>query len=236
MSWLVTFTRRSSLNLKPAVGRRLRANRNHATGNGKASSESKAAAEARRNEATAAAAAEESSKSGDSVHPPPLLNPFPLLAHATENIDLASRLRSYSNTFGIIGALMCTLSITALTMMPVESEEGLTEKMRLLLLRGRNGSHHLYWSSIWVYRKIDLKISTLHHGLHHSTQVASVSVFLRLLLGLLQQQLRHTLKFSCDAIPIFLLRFPSSRPCLLDLRGQDFSLAWMTPGANLYHG
>lgn len=52
---------------------------------------------------------------------PPLLNPFPFLAHATENIDLASRLRSYSNTFGIIGALMCTLSITALTMMPVEA-------------------------------------------------------------------------------------------------------------------
>jgi hypothetical protein len=36
------------------------------------------------------------------------------------NTDLSLRLPSYSNTFGIIGALLCTLSITALTMMPVE--------------------------------------------------------------------------------------------------------------------
>jgi len=200
----LTFTRRSSLNLKPAVGRRLRANRNHATGNGKASSESKAAAEARRNEATAAAA-EESSKSGDSAHPPPLLNPFPLLAHATDNIDLASRLRSYSNIFGIIGALMCTLSITALTMMPVESEEGLSEKNEAAATTRKKREP----SSILV-KYLGVPKDRL--------------------------QLRHTLKFSCDAIPIFLLRFPSSRPCLLDLRGQDFSLAWMTPGANLYHG
>ena len=54
---------------------------------------------------------------------PPLLNPFPLLAHATENIDLTSCLRSYSNTFGIIGALMCTLSMQALSFNPMEDND-----------------------------------------------------------------------------------------------------------------
>ena len=45
---------------------------------------------------------------------PPLINPCPLLAHSTENIDLASRLRSYSINFGIVDALWCMLSIAAL--------------------------------------------------------------------------------------------------------------------------
>ena len=51
---------------------------------------------------------------------PPLTNPFHLLAHATENIDLSSRLRAFSNNFAVIGALWCTLSITALTMAPID--------------------------------------------------------------------------------------------------------------------
>lgn len=48
------------------------------------------------------------------------INPFPLLAHATENIDLSARLRAFSNNFAVIGALWCTLSLTALTMHPLD--------------------------------------------------------------------------------------------------------------------
>lgn len=69
---------------------------------------------------TAPAAEGEATKQQTTKIEEPSNNPFPLLAHATENIDLSSRLRSYSNTFGIIGALMCSLSISALSMMPME--------------------------------------------------------------------------------------------------------------------
>lgn len=51
---------------------------------------------------------------------PPLTNPFPLLAHATEHHDLASRLRAFSNTFAVIGALWCSLSIGALAQAPID--------------------------------------------------------------------------------------------------------------------
>lgn len=60
---------------------------------------------------------------------PPLANPFHLLAHATENIDLSSRLRSYSNNLSIVGALWCTLSITALTMAPIDDVYKETRRM-----------------------------------------------------------------------------------------------------------
>lgn len=50
----------------------------------------------------------------------PLTNPFPLLAHATEHHDLASRLRAFSNTFAVIGALWCSLSIGALAQAPID--------------------------------------------------------------------------------------------------------------------
>jgi hypothetical protein len=61
-------------------------------------------------------------QSHEFTHAPSIWNLFPFLVHMTEPADLSLRLRSYSNTFGIIGALLCTLSITALTMMPISSE------------------------------------------------------------------------------------------------------------------
>lgn len=60
---------------------------------------------------------------------PPLTNPFPLLAHATENIDLSSRLRAFSNNFAVIGALWCTLSISALSFSPIDDVYKDTERI-----------------------------------------------------------------------------------------------------------
>ncbi|KAI2502663.1 hypothetical protein MHU86_11788 [Fragilaria crotonensis] len=137
---------------------------------------------------------------------PPLWNPFPFLAHTTENIDLASRLRSYSNTFGIIGALMCTLSITALTMMPVESipDEGFaqiattgsTPSTSRKLVKAREPSpilvkyfgvpkHHLEdayiasWAASFYTSGIGLGLATLVAGIVAATAPAYVKIFVR---------------------------------------------------------
>ena len=139
--------------------------------------------------------------------PPPLWNPFPFLAHTTENIDLASRLRSYSNTFGIIGALMCTLSITALTMMPVESipdNDGFahvaaassTTSSSRKLVKAREPSpilvkyfgvpkHHLEdayiasWAASFYTSGIGLGLATLVAGIVAATAPAYVKIFVR---------------------------------------------------------
>jgi hypothetical protein len=138
--------------------------------------------------------------------PPPLLNPFPFLAHTTENIDLASRLRSYSNTFGIIGALMCTLSITALTMMPVESipeQQGFdhvttaastTSSRKLVKAREPSPilvkylgipKHHLEdayiasWAASFYTSGIGLGLATLVAGIVAATAPAYVKIFVR---------------------------------------------------------
>jgi hypothetical protein len=139
--------------------------------------------------------------------PPPLWNPFPFLAHTTENIDLGSRLRSYSNTFGIIGALMCTLSITALTMMPVESipDEGFAPLANVAsgapstsrkLAKAREPSpilvkyfgvpkQHLEdvyiasWAASFYTSGIGLGLATLVAGIVAATAPAYVKIFVR---------------------------------------------------------
>jgi hypothetical protein len=130
----------------------------------------------------------------------PSSNPFPLLAHATENIDLSSRLRSYSNTFGIIGALMCTLSISALSMMPMErptkqddagndDETTIAHSQRVgrpMLTRylglSRDQLEDLYiacWAASFYTSGVGLGLSTVVAGVVAATAPSYVKIFVR---------------------------------------------------------
>jgi hypothetical protein len=130
----------------------------------------------------------------------PSSNPFPLLAHATENIDLSSRLRSYSNTFGIIGALMCTLSISALSMMPMErptkqDDSESDDETSIALSQGagrpmltrylglsRDQLEDLYiacWAASFYTSGVGLGLSTVVAGVVAATAPSYVKIFVR---------------------------------------------------------
>ena len=130
----------------------------------------------------------------------PSNNPFPLLAHATENIDLSSRLRSYSNTFGIIGALMCSLSISALSMMPMErpkkqNDSDSNDRNKTLIKKGagqpvlvkylglsRDQLEDLYiafWAASFYTSGVGLGLSTIVAGVVAATAPSYVKIFVR---------------------------------------------------------
>ncbi|CAB9515131.1 expressed unknown protein [Seminavis robusta] len=78
---------------------------------------------------SATATAKEATPQKAMADEPPLTNPFNLLAASTENVELSSRLRAFSNNFGIIGALWCTLSISALSVAPIDDVYKDTERI-----------------------------------------------------------------------------------------------------------
>jgi hypothetical protein len=151
---------------------------------------------------TAPAAEGEATKQQTTKIEEPSNNPFPLLAHATENIDLSSRLRSYSNTFGIIGALMCSLSISALSMMPMERRpkkqndaDNNDETNKTLIKKGagqpmlvtylgltRDQLEDLYitfWAASFYTSGVGLGLSTVVAGVVAATAPSYVKIFVR---------------------------------------------------------